>query len=456
MRQISYTQQLSALFCASKLGLYTVVKIVCGKLYSLYNQAYAAIFAPNSHLACCQKKQKATSLHFMKEVVIVSAVRTPMGSFGGSLASVSATELGAVALKAALNKGGIDPGQVQEVYMGNVCQANVGQNPAKQVSLASGLPASVPCTTINKVCASGTKAIILAAQSIQLGHIDIAAAGGFESMSQVPYYVPRARFGYKYGGGQLVDGLERDGLQDVYQNKAMGVFADATAAKYNISREAQDAFAINSYKKAQESTAAGLFKDEIAPVSIAQKKGDPIVISQDEEPNNVKFDKILGLRPAFTPDGTVTAANASTINDGASALILMSADKAKELGIKPLARIVAYADFEQEPEWFTTAPVGAMQLALQRGGIKLEDVDYLEVNEAFAVVPLAVAQLAGADINKVNVRGGAVAMGHPLGSSGSRIVTTLTHILCQNGGRYGLAGICNGGGGASAVLLERL
>jgi len=392
----------------------------------------------------------------MKEVVIVSAKRTPMGSFGGSLSSLTATELGAVALKAAIESAGITASQVQEVYLGNVCQANVGQNPAKQVSLASGIPASAPCTTINKVCASGTKALMLAAQSIQLGHADIVAAGGFESMSQVPYYVPRARFGYKYGGGQLVDGLERDGLEDVYQKKPMGVFADATAAKYHITREAQDAFAVSSYQKAQASTANGLFVTEIAPVSIAQKKGEALLIDKDEEPNNVKFDKIPGLRPAFTPDGTVTAANASTINDGASALIVMSADKAKELGLKPLARIVSYADYEQEPEWFTTAPVGAMRLALERGEVQLSEVDFFEVNEAFAVVPLAVAQLSGAALDKVNVRGGAVALGHPLGSSGSRILVTLIHTLCQSGGRYGLAGICNGGGGASAVLIERL
>jgi len=392
----------------------------------------------------------------MKEVVIVSATRTPMGSFGGSLSSLSATELGTIALKAAIEKAGIAPGQIQEVYMGNVCQANVGQNPAKQVSLASGIPASAPCTTINKVCASGTKSVMLGVQSIQLGISDIVAAGGFESMSQVPYYVPRARFGYKYGGGQLVDGLERDGLEDVYQKKAMGVFADATAKEYHISREAQDEFAINSYKRAQASTANGLFKDEIAPVLIPQKKGEPLVVDKDEEPNNVMFEKIPGLRPAFTPDGSVTAANASTINDGASALILMSAEKAAELGLKPLAKIVAYADWEQEPQWFTTAPVGAMKLALQRAGLDIGQIDYFEVNEAFAVVPLAVAQLSGADLSKVNVRGGAVAMGHPLGSSGSRIITTLTHLLCQTDSRYGVAGICNGGGGASAVVLERV
>ncbi len=390
-----------------------------------------------------------------KEVVIVSAVRTPMGSFGGSLAGISAVELGAIALKGALEKAGIAASQVQEVYMGNVCQANVGQNPAKQVSLAAGLPAHVPCTTINKVCASGTKAIMLAAQSIQLGLADVVAAGGFESMSQVPYYVPRARFGYKYGSAQLVDGLERDGLEDVYQKKAMGVFADATAKEYGISREAQDTFAIDSYKKSQASGEAGLFAAEIVPVLIPQKKGEPKAIATDEEPANVFFDKIPGLRPAFTPDGTVTAANASTINDGGAALILMSAAKAQELGLKPLAKIAAFADYEQEPERFTTAPVGAMQKALERAGIGLEQVDYMEINEAFAVVPLAVGQLMGADMAKVNVRGGAVSLGHPLGCSGARIVTTLTHILNSNGGRYGLAGICNGGGGASALLLEK-
>ena len=381
-----------------------------------------------------------------KEVVIVSAIRTPMGSFGGSLSGLSAVELGAIALKGAVAKAGIAADQIQEVYMGNVCQANVGQNPAKQVSLAAGLPAHVPCTTINKVCASGTKAIMLAAQSIQLGLADVVAAGGFESMSQVPYYVPRARFGYKYGSAKLVDGLERDGLEDVYQKKAMGVFADATAKEYGISREAQDAFAIDSYKKSQASAEAGLFAAEIVPVLIPQKKGEPKAIAVDEEPGNVFFDKIPGLRPAFTPDGTVTAANASTINDGGAALILMSAAKAAELGLKPLAKIAAFADYEQEPERFTTAPVGAMQKALERAGIGLEQVDYMEINEAFAVVPLAVGQVMGADMAKVNVRGGAVSMGHPLGCSGARIVTTLTHILSSNGGRYGLAGICNGGG----------
>lgn len=391
-----------------------------------------------------------------KEVVIISAVRTPIGSFGGSLSSLTAVELGAIALKGALEKAGVAPDAVQEVYMGNVCQANNGQNPAKQVSLAAGIPASVPCTTINKVCASGTKSIMLGAQSIQLGLADVVAAGGFESMSQVPYYVPRARFGYKYGGGQLVDGLERDGLEDVYQKKAMGVFADATAKEYGITREAQDEFAVNSYRKSQASTAAGKFAGEIVPVMIPQKKGEPKAIAQDEEPNNVMFDKIPGLRPAFTPDGTVTAANASTINDGAAALILMSAEKAAELGLKPLAKIVSFADWEQEPQWFTTAPVGAVNLALKRGGVNLADVDFMEVNEAFAVVPLAVGKLLGADMNKVNVRGGAVSLGHPLGGSGARIVTTLVHTLDQEGGRYGMAGICNGGGGASALLIEKV
>ena len=391
-----------------------------------------------------------------KEVVIVSAVRTPIGSFGGALSSLSAVELGAAALKGALEKAGVRPEQVQEVIMGNVCQANVGQNPAKQVSLAAGLPATVPCTTINKVCASGTKAIMLAAQAIMLGQADIVAAGGFESMSNVPYYVPRARFGYKYGGGQLVDGLERDGLEDVYQKKAMGVFADATAKEHSITREQQDAFTVSSYQRSQASHTAGHFADEIVPVMIPQKKGEPKAVSQDEEPGNVMYDKIPGLRAAFTPDGTVTAANASSINDGAAALIVMSMEKAKELGLKPLARIVSFADFEQEPERFTTAPVGAMKKALDRAGLSLDAIDYMEVNEAFAVVPLAVGKLMGADMAKMNVRGGAVSLGHPLGGSGARIVTTLTHILEQEGGRYGLAGICNGGGGASAILVERV
>jgi len=391
----------------------------------------------------------------MQDVVIISAVRTPIGSFGGALSTLSATELGAAAIKGALERAGVSPDQVQEVYMGNVVSANVGQAPAKQAALKAGLPANIPCTTINKVCASGTKSIMLAAQSIQLGLVDVAVAGGMESMSNVPYYVPKARFGYKYGNAELVDGLAKDGLIDVYDQCAMGVFADATAEKYQISREAQDAYAIQSYQRAEATTNAGLFASEIVPVEVPGRKG-PVTVSEDEEYKNVFFDKIPTLKPAFTKSGTVTAANASTINDGASALVLMSATKAAELGLKPLARIVAYADAEQEPQWFTTAPTKAVPLALERAGLTIDQIDFFEINEAFAVVPLAFSQVLNVPQEKLNVFGGAVSLGHPLGSSGSRIVSTLTNVLHQRGGRYGAVGICNGGGGASAIIIERL
>ncbi|GAA4446099.1 acetyl-CoA C-acyltransferase [Nibrella saemangeumensis] len=391
----------------------------------------------------------------MNEVVIVSAVRTPIGSFGGVLSALSATDLGAAAIKGALERAGVQPDQVQEVYMGNVVSANVGQAPAKQASMKAGLPVTIPCTTINKVCASGTKAIMLAAQAIQLGHADIIVAGGMESMSNTPYYVPKARFGYKYGNGELVDGLARDGLVDVYDQCAMGVFADATAKKYNISREAQDAYAIQSYRRSEEATQSGRFGSEIVPVEVAGRKG-PTTVSEDEEYKNVIYDKIPSLKPAFTPDGTVTAANASTINDGASALVVMSRKKADELGLKPLARILGYADAEQEPAWFTTAPTKAVPKALERAGLTAEEIDYFEVNEAFAVVPLAFSEVLGIPQEKLNVFGGAVSIGHPLGASGARIVTTLTNVLHQNGGRYGAVGICNGGGGASALVIEKL
>ncbi len=391
----------------------------------------------------------------MHEVVIISAVRTPIGSFGGALSTLSATDLGAAAIKGALERAGVAPDQVQEVYMGNVVSANVGQAPAKQASLKAGLPANIPCTTINKVCASGTKSIMLAAQSIQLGLIDVAVAGGMESMSNVPYYVPKARFGYKYGNAELVDGLAKDGLIDVYDQCAMGVFADATAEKYQISREAQDAYAIQSYQRSEATTTAGLFAAEIVPVEVAGQKG-PVTVSEDEEYKNVFFDKIPTLKPAFTKTGTVTAANASTINDGASALVLMSATKAAELGLKPLARILAYADAEQEPQWFTTAPTKAVPLALERAGLTVDQIDFFEVNEAFAVVALAFSQVLNVPQEKMNVFGGSVSLGHPLGSSGARIVTTLTNVLQQRGGRYGAVGICNGGGGASAIIIEKL
>ncbi|WP_041258018.1 acetyl-CoA C-acyltransferase [Fibrella aestuarina] len=391
----------------------------------------------------------------MQDVVIIAAVRTPIGSFGGALSTLSATELGAAAIKGALSRAGVAPELVDEVYMGNVVSANVGQAPAKQAALKAGLPANIPCTTINKVCASGTKAIMLAAQSIQLGQTSVVIAGGMESMSNVPYYVPKARFGYKYGNAELVDGLAKDGLIDVYDQCAMGVFADATADTYHISREAQDAYAIQSYKRAEAATESGAFSAEIVPVEVAGRKG-PVTVSEDEEFKNVFYDKIPNLKPAFTKTGTVTAANASTINDGASALVLMSATKAAELGLKPLARIVAYADAEQEPQWFTTAPTKAVPKALERAGLTADQIDFYEINEAFAVVPLAFAQVLDIPQEKLNVFGGAVSIGHPLGASGARIVTTLTNVLQQRGGRYGAVGICNGGGGASAIVIEKL
>jgi acetyl-CoA C-acetyltransferase len=391
-----------------------------------------------------------------KEVFIVAAVRTPIGSFGGMLAGMSATQLGSIAIKGALGKAGIEASEVQEVFFGNVCSANLGQSPARQAALYAGLPQSAACTTVNKVCASGTKSIMLAAQSIMLGHADMIVAGGMESMSNVPYYVPKARFGYKYGNAEFVDGLAKDGLEDVYQKKAMGVYADATASKYGISREEQDAFAISSYKRSAETTQSGLFKNEIVPVEVPQRKGDPIQIWEDEEYKNVMFDKIPGLKPAFTPDGTVTAANASTINDGAAALILVSEEKLKALKLTPLARIVSFADHDQEPEWFTTAPAFAVPKALKLAGLSVADVDYFEVNEAFSVVPLAFNKIANVDPNKVNVFGGAVSLGHPLGASGARIVTTLVNVLGCNQGKYGAVGICNGGGGSSAIVIERM
>ncbi|RIV21176.1 acetyl-CoA C-acyltransferase [Fibrisoma montanum] len=391
----------------------------------------------------------------MNEVVIISAVRTPIGSFGGALSTLSATDLGAAAIKGALARAGVQPDQVQEVYMGNVVSANLGQAPAKQAALKAGLPASVPCTTINKVCASGTKAIMLAAQSIQLGLADVIVAGGMESMSNTPYYVPKARFGYKYGNAELVDGLARDGLVDAYDQCAMGVFADQTAKHYGISREAQDAYTVQSYRRTEASTQSEQFKAEIVPVEVTGRKGS-VTVAEDEEFRNVIYDKIPTLKPAFTPDGTVTPASSSPISDGASALVVMSRRKADELGLKPLARILAYADAEQEPQWFTTAPTKAVPLALERAGLKPDDIDFYEVNEAFAVVPLAFSEVVGVPQEKLNVFGGAVSIGHPLGASGARIVTTLTNVLQQNGGRYGAVGICNGGGGASALVLEKL
>lgn len=389
----------------------------------------------------------------MKEVVIVSAVRTPIGSFGGSLASLSAPQLGAIAIKAAIEKAGIQASDVQEVFMGNVLSANIGQAPATQAAKYAGLP-DLPTTAVNKVCASGTKAIMLAAQSIALGNQDIIVAGGMESMSNVPYYLDKARNGYRLGHGQITDGLVKDGLWDVYNDYHMGSAAELCATDCEISREAQDAFAIESYKRSQAAQTAGKFKDEIVPVEVKDRKGEVTLVSNDDEPFTVKFEKIPGLKPVFKKDGTVTAANASNLNDGAAALVLMSADKAKELGIEPLAKILAYADAQQAPEWFTTAPSKAIPLALQNAGKSINEVDYFEINEAFSVVSLANNKLLGLDDVKVNVNGGAVSLGHPLGASGARIVVTLLSVLAQNNGKIGVAGICNGGGGASALVVE--
>ena len=391
----------------------------------------------------------------MNEVYIISAVRTPIGSFGGSLSSLSASQLGASAIKAAVERAGIDPGQVQEVFMGNVLTANVGQAPATQAAKFAGLP-DVPSTTINKVCASGTKALMFAAQSIALGENDIVIAGGMESMSNVPYYLDKARNGYRLGDGQIIDGLVKDGLWDVYNNYHMGAAAELCAAECHISREDQDAYAIESYKRSQNAQKEGKFKNEIIPVEIKDRKGEISLVENDEEINAVKFEKIPSLKAVFKKDGTVTAANASTLNDGAAALVLMSKAKADELGLKPLAKILSYADAQQAPEWFTTAPSKAIPRALERAGIKAADVDYYEINEAFSVVALANNQILELDPAKVNVNGGAVSMGHPLGASGARIIVTLLNVLKQNGGKIGVAGICNGGGGASAMVIENL
>lgn len=391
----------------------------------------------------------------MNEVYIVSAVRTAMGSFGGSLASVSATKLGAAAIKGALEKINLSPSEVQEVLMGCVLQSNLGQAPARQAAKFAGLPDHVICTTVNKVCASGMKAIMLGAQSIILDDHDVVVVGGMENMSQVPYYLEQARYGYKFGNGALIDGISKDGLTDVYHNYPMGVAAELCATDCNITREEQDAYAIESYTRSANAWKAGKFDAEVVPVVIPQKKGDPIVVAHDEEYKNVKFDKIPGLNPVFKKDGTVTAANASTINDGASALVLMSKQKMEALGLKPLAKIVSYADAEQAPEWFTTAPSKAIPKALAKAGKSLNDVDFFEINEAFSVVSLANNKELKLDAAKVNVNGGAVSLGHPLGSSGSRIVVTLVHVLHQNNAKLGVAGICNGGGGASAMVIEK-
>ncbi|MBS1639660.1 MAG: acetyl-CoA C-acyltransferase [Bacteroidetes bacterium] len=388
-----------------------------------------------------------------KTVYIVSAVRTPIGSFGGALKDFSAPQLGAIAIKAAVQKAGLQPNQIEAVYMGNVIQANVGQAPARQAAKFASLPDSVVCTTVNKVCASGMKAIAQATQDILLGDADIVIAGGMESMSNVPFYVPNLRWGNKYGDSKLIDGLAKDGLTDVYNNYAMGNAAELCAKECNISRAEQDAFAVESYKRSQAAWNEGKFKEEIVPVEIVSKKGT-IVFDKDEEPFNVKFDKIPELKPAFIKDGTVTAANASTMNDGAAALVLMSKEKAEALNIKPIAIIKSYADAEQAPEWFTTTPSLAVPKALAKAGLQMKDIDFVELNEAFSVVGIANIQKMNLDANKVNVYGGAVSMGHPLGCSGARIIVTLINVLKQNNKKIGAAGICNGGGGASAMVIE--
>ena len=392
----------------------------------------------------------------MQEVYIVAAVRTPMGSFGGSLSAISATQLGAIAIKGALAKINLDPNKVEEVYMGNVLQANLGQAPARQAAIFAGLPNTVPATTVNKVCASGMKAVMLAAQSIMLGDNDIVVAGGMESMSNVPFYLDKARQGYKLGHQQATDGLIKDGLWDVYNDYHMGNAAELCASSCNISREDQDAFAIESYHRAQAAFEKGLFTEEIVSVEIPGRAGAVTIVAEDEEFKSVKFDKIPGLKPVFKKDGTVTAANASTLNDGASAMVLMSEEKALALGLKPLAIIRGYADAQQAPEWFTTAPAKAIPRALAHAGITADQVDFYEINEAFSVVALANNQALELDATKVNVNGGAVALGHPLGSSGCRIIVTLLSVLKQNNGKIGVAAICNGGGGASAIVIERL
>jgi acetyl-CoA C-acetyltransferase len=391
------------------------------------------------------------------EVFILSAARTPIGSFGGSLSTVHPARLGATAIQGALDKSGIDKELVQEVLMGNVVSANVGQAPARQAAIYAGLPPSVICTTVNKVCASGMKAVVFGAQAIQLGDAEVVVAGGMESMSQIPYYLPKARNGYGYGNGEIIDGLLKDGLTDVYDQIGMGVCGDRTAAKYAISREEQDEFAILSYQRSAASTVNGFFANELVPVEVPSPKGgDSTWVSEDEEYKKVKFEKIPSLKPAFSKDGTVTAANASTINDGAAALVLAGSSVVSRNSLKPIARIVAYADAEQEPSWFTTTPIIATEKVLKKAGLTIADIDYFEVNEAFAVVVLAYIKAFNLNVEKVNAFGGAVSLGHPLGASGARIITTLLSVLERNNGKYGLAAICNGGGGASAVIIERL
>ena len=391
-----------------------------------------------------------------KEVYIVSAVRTPIGSFGGSLAPLSAVQLGAIAVKGALKQIQLEPHQVQELFFGNVISAGLAQAPATQVAVGAGLGYNIPCTLVNKVCASGMKSIMLGAQSIMLGQNDVVVAGGMESMSNIPYYLTKARYGYKYGNGELLDGLTYDGLTDVYNQCAMGVCADNTAKEMSITRQQQDAYAIQSYKRSAEAWKAGKFKEEVIPVEIIGKKGDVTLFGEDEEYKNVNFDKIPGLKPVFTKEGTVTAANASTINDGAAAVVLMSREKMQELGLKPIAKIRGFADAAHDPMWFTTAPALAIPKAMKMAGINAKDVAYYEINEAFSAVAIANNIKLGLDESKVNVNGGAVALGHPLGASGARITITLASVLKQNNESIGVAGICNGGGGASALVLERV
>lgn len=392
----------------------------------------------------------------MKEVVIVAAVRTPMGSFGGILSAVAAPKLGAAAIRGALNKINLNPELVQEVIMGNVLQANTGQAPARQAAIAAGLSKNIPCTTLNKVCASGMKAVIMAAQSIKAGDNDIVVAGGMENMSMVPYYMDKARNGYRLGDGVVVDGLVKDGLTDVYNKVHMGVCAEICADEMNFSREAQDQFALTSYERSAQAWKTGKFSEEIVPVEVPQRRGDTIFVTEDEEYTKINKEKFLKLRTVFKKEGTITAGNASTINDGASALVLMSATKALEMGITPLAKITSYADAAHEPEWFTTAPSKAIPLALSKAGLTSNDISYWELNEAFSVVGLANIAKLKLDATKVNINGGAVSLGHPLGSSGARILVTLVNVLKQNSAKYGAAGICNGGGGASAMVLENL
>lgn len=391
----------------------------------------------------------------MNKVVIVSMARTPLGSFLGSLSSVSAPKLGAVAIKGALDKINLDPKLVQEVLMGNVVQAGVGQAPSRQAAIYAGIPNTVPCTTVNKVCSSGMKTIMQAAQSIALGDTEIVVAGGMENMSLIPHYM-HLRNGQKFGSATMIDGLQKDGLVDAYDQNAMGVAADACAIKYDFSREEQDSYAIQSYKRSTDAWAAGKFANEVVPVEVPQRRGEPVIVSEDEEYKNVKLEKIPSLRPAFSKEGTVTAANASTINDGAAAVVLMSASKAKELNIEPIAAILSYADAAHEPEWFTTAPAKALPKALDKAGISKENVDYFEFNEAFSVVGLANMKILGLTDANVNVNGGAVSLGHPLGCSGTRIVMSLISVLEQNNGKIGAAAICNGGGGASSIVIEKI